>query len=39
VLNIGATNRAAGGSVEIPMANIIEAVQGLDVRALTEARS
>jgi hypothetical protein len=37
VRNIGATNRAAGGSVEIPMANIIEAVQGLDVRALTEA--
>jgi len=37
VRNIGATNRAASGSVEIPMANIIEAVQGLDVRALTEA--
>jgi hypothetical protein len=37
VRNIGATNRPAGGSVEIPMANIIEAVQGLDVRALTEA--
>jgi hypothetical protein len=34
---MGATNRLAGGSVEIPMANIIEAVQGLDVRALTDA--
>src|SRR5580700_202814 len=36
VRNIGATSRP-GGSVEIPMANIIEAVQGLDVRALTQA--
>jgi len=37
VRNIGAMNRAAGGSIEIAMANIIQAARGLDVRPLGEA--